>query len=156
MTYLKSLEAKIVYNAAVQKGSVALLTSFTDEPSRSTFITAYEASAFDVVQQNPDWAVIYSNPTVNAENAVAFLNWPDLSPAQKQAGQAFLKFVAQPSSTQEGLKEHFRPLRGAGLDNEINSLSGNGFQSNYSAIELPPYSVLNGVAFKWRTEVARQ
>ena len=156
IAYLKSLESKIVYNTAVRKGSSALVKSFVDDPSRYSFITSYESAAFEAVQQNPDLAVIYPNPTANAENAVAFLNWPDLSPAQKQAGQAFLKFIAQPSSAQEGLKEHFRPLRGAGLDQEISTLSGNGFQSNYSAIELPPYSVLNGVAFKWRTEIARQ
>jgi hypothetical protein len=156
ITYLKSLESKIVYNTAVQKGSSALVKSFVEDPSRYSFITAYEASAFEAIAQNPDLAVIYPNPTANAENAVAFLNWPDLSPAQKTAGQAFLKFVGSPASTQEGLKEHFRPLRGASLDQDISSLSGNGFQSNYSAIELPPYSVLNGVAFKWRQEVAHQ
>ncbi len=140
----------------MQKGSSALVKSFVEDPSRYSFITAYESAAFDAVTQNPDLAVIYPNLTANAENAVAFLNWPDLSPAQKSAGQAFLKFIASPASAQEGLKEHFRPLRRAGLDQEINTLSGNGFQSNYSAIELPPYSVLNGVAFKWRQEVARQ
>jgi len=156
ITYFKSLESKIVYNAAVQKGSSALLKSFTDNPSQYSFITAYEASAFEAVKANPDLAVIYPNPTVNAENAVAFLNWPDLNPAQKSAGQAFLKFVASSDSTQEGLKEHFRPLRGASSDGDTTSLADNGFQSNYSAVDLPPYSVLNAVAFKWRTDIAKQ
>ncbi len=156
LTFLKSVESKIVYNAAVQKGSSALVTSFTDDPSRYAFITAYESAAVDAVQANPDLAVIYPNPSVNAENAVAFLNWPDLNPAQKEAGKKFMEFIAQPSSTQEGVKEHFRPLRGANMDAGLASLSANGFQSNYSAIELPPYSVLNGVAFKWRQEIAQK
>ncbi|BCM94342.1 hypothetical protein IAD21_06249 [Abditibacteriota bacterium] len=156
LTYLKSVESKIVYNSAVQKGSSALVKSFSDDPSRYSFITAYESAAVDEVQSNPDLAVIYPNPTVNSESAVAFLNWPDLSPAQKAAGQAFLKFISQPASAQDGLKDHFRPLRGAGMDSDLTSLSANGFQPNYSAIELPPYAVLNGVAFKWRQEIARK
>jgi len=156
LTYFKSLESKIVYNAAVEKGSSALLKSFTDNPAQYSFITAYESSAFDAVKSDPTLAVIYPNPTVNAENAVAFLNWPDLNPAQKSAAQAFMKFVASPDSTQEGLKEHFRPLRGDASGSGIASQSGNGFQSNYSAIDLPPYSVLNAVAFKWRTDIAKQ
>jgi len=156
LTYFKSLESKIVYNAAVEKGSSALVKSFTEDPSRYSFITAYESSAFDAVKADPTLAVIYPNPTVNAENAVAFLNWPDLNPAQKTAAQAFMKFVASPDSTQEGLKEHFRPLRGASSGSDIASLSGSGFESDYSAIDLPPYSVLNAVAFKWRTDIAKQ
>jgi len=133
-----------------------LVKSFTEDPSRYSFITAYESSAFDAVKNDPTLAVIYPNPTVNAENAVAFLNWPDLNPAQKTAAQAFMKFVASPDSTQEGLKEHFRPLRGDASGSGIASQAGNGFQSDYSAIDLPPYSVLNAVAFKWRTDIAKQ
>ncbi len=154
LDYLKSLESKIVYNTAVQKGSSALVKSFTEDPSRYSFITAYEAAAVEAIAQNPDLAVIYPNPTVNAENAVAFLNWPDLNSQQKAAGLAFLKFVGTPASMQDGLKEHFRPLKGAGNDPQLAALSGNGIETSYSAIELPPYSVLNGVAFKWRTEIA--
>ncbi|RYX81269.1 hypothetical protein EON83_24790 [bacterium] len=156
MSYLKSLESKIVYNAAVQKGSSALVKSFAEDPSRYSFITAYESAAVEAVKSDSSLAVIYPNPTVNADNAVAFLNWPELSPAQKAAGQAFLKFIAQPESAKDGLKEYFRPLRGASLNSELESLKSNGFQANYSAIELPPYAVLNGVAFKWRQEIAKK
>ena len=156
VSYLKGLESKIVYNAAVEKGSSALVKSFSEDPSRYSFITAYESAAVDEVKNNPDLAVIYPNLTVNAESAVAFLNWPDLNPAQKAAGQAFLKAIASPESMQDGIREHFRPLRGSSMDAEISSLSANGFQLNYSTIELPPYSVLNGVAFKWRQEIAKK
>lgn len=156
LAYFKRVESRAAYNSAVQKGSTALLKSFVEDPSRYDFITAYEAQAIGAALQNPDLAVIYPNPTANAENAVAFLNWPELSSEQKTAGQAFLKFIAQPEAAQDGLKEHYRPLRAATLNAELERLRGNGFQTNYSAIELPPYTALNGVAFKWKTDIARK
>ena len=156
LTYLKSLESRIVVNAAVKKGSSALVQSFVDDSSRYAFITAYESAALGAVAENPELAVIYPTPTVNAENSVAFLNWRDLNEEQRSGARAFLKFVAGAESARDGLKEFYRPTRGASLDATLNRFAENGFRRTYSAIELPPYGVLNSVAYVWRKEVAGQ
>ena len=154
LAYFKRLEKSAAYDAAVQKGSTALLKSFAQDTSRYDFITAYEAQALGAVADNPDLAVMYPTPTANSESAVAFLDWGDASAEQKAAAQAFLKFVAGPGPAQDGVKEHYRPLRGADLNADLTKYAANGFQVNYSSIELPPYAALNGLAFKWRTQIA--
>lgn len=156
ITYLKSLEKRIVYDKAVQKGSSALVQSFADDPTRYDFITAYESAALAEVVKNPRLAVVYPSPTVNAENSIAYLNWPTLSQEQKDSAKAFLEFVSKKQAAEDGVKEHYRPMRGASLDGEIANFADNGFKQSYSAIELPPYSALNGVAYKWKTTVAGQ
>ncbi len=156
VNYLKALERKIVYNAAVEKGSSALVKSFAEDPSRYDFIVAYEANALEEVAKNPDLAVIYPTPTANAENAVAVLDGPWLSPAQKSGARDFLRFLAQPDAARDALKEHFRPARGASLGAELARYGENGFRQSYSAIELPPYAALNAAAFKWRVEIAKK
>ncbi len=156
IAYLKSLEKRIAYDKAVQKGSSALVQSFAEDNSRYDFITAYESAALAEVVKNPDLAVIYPSPTVNAENSIAFLNWSSLSQEQKDGAKAFLEFVAKKRAAQDGIKEHYRPVRGASLSGELADLAGNGFRESYPAIELPPYTALNTVAYKWRTTVAGQ
>lgn len=153
-TYLKELEKNFVYDSAVQKGSSALVTSFAQDPSRYDFVTAYESAALDQVVKNPDLTVIYPSPTVNSEQAIAALNWPDLSAAQKKAARDFLEFVAQPQSIKAGYKEYFRPSRG---DNPaISRYDSNGFRSSYTAIEVPPYISLNDAGYQWSKVVAKQ
>ncbi len=156
VSYLKSLESKIVYNAAVEKGSSALVKSFTDDPTRYDFIVAYESNALEEVAKNPELAVVYPTPTVNSESAVAVLNGPWLSPAQKSGARDFLKFLSQPAAAREALQENFRPVRGASLAAKIERNSAAGFRQSYSAIELPPYSALNAAAFQWRVEIAKK
>lgn len=156
VAYLQSLESKIVYNAAVEKGSSALVSSFADDPSRYDFIVAYESNALEEVGKNPDLAVIYPNPTVNSENAVAVLNGNWLSEAQKSGARDFLKFLSQPEAARDALNENFRPARGASLATKIERNSRNGFRQSYSAIELPPYEALNAAAFQWRVAIAKK
>ncbi len=156
ITYLKALESRIVYNAAVEKGSSALVKSFVDDTSRYDFIVAYESNALEEVGKNPDLAVIYPSPTANAESAVAVLNGPWLSSAQKRGAREFLKFLSQPEAARDALNENFRPTRGASLASKIEANSEAGFRQSYSAIELPPYAALNAAAFKWRVEIAKK
>lgn len=152
--YLKELEKNFVYNSAVQKGSSALVKSFAEDPSRYDFITAYEAAALGEVVKNPDFTVIYPSPTVNAEQAVAALDWPDLSDDQKKAARDFLAFLASKSSVNAGFKEYFRAARG---DNPaISRYKSNGFRSSYTAIEVPPYLALNDAGYQWSKVVAGQ
>ena len=152
-SYLKVLDRNFVNDEAVRKGSSALVKSFADDPSRYDFITAYEAAALEQVTKNPDFAVIYPSPTVNAEQAVAVLDWPDLSAAQKKAARDFLAFLASKSSVSAGLKEYFRAARG---DNPaIARYSSAGFQSSYNAIEVPPYLALNDAGYRWSKAVGK-
>lgn len=156
LDYFKRLEKSAVYDSAVKKGSTALIKSFASDPSRYDFITAYEAQAMSSVADNADLAVIYPSPTVNAESAVAFLDWGDATPEQKTTAQNFLKFVAGPGPAADGVGERYRPVRGASLTADLNKYAANGFQVNYSSIELPPYGALNGLAYKWSKEIAGQ
>ena len=151
-TYLKALEKDFVNDDAVTKGSSALVKSFAQDPSRYDFVTAYESAALDQVVKNPDLVAIYPSPTVNSEQAITALDWPDYSEAQKKAARDFLEFVAQPASIKAGYKEYFRPSRG---DNRaISKYSDNGFRSSYTAIEVPPYLALNDAGYQWSKVVA--
>ncbi len=156
VAYLKALERKIIYNAAVEKGSSALVQSFVDDTSRYDFIVAYESNALEEVGKNSDLAVIYPTPTVNSENAVAALNGNWLSGAQKSGARDFLQFLSQPAAARDALSENFRPARGASLADKIGRNAASGFRQSYSAIELPPYGALNAAAFQWRVEIAKK
>lgn len=156
ITHLKAVERRFVYNAAVEKGSSALVSSFAADPSRYDFIVTYESDAIREIGKNNDLAAIYPNPTANAENAVAVLNGEWMTPEQKEGAAAFVKYLAQPEAARDGLKEHFRPVRGASLSGEISRYASNGLRQSYSAIELPPYAALNAAAYKWRTEIAKK
>lgn len=151
-SYLKVLDKDFVYDEAVRKGSSALVKSFAADPSRYDFVTAYESAALDQVIKNPDFTVIYPTPTVNSEQAVAVLDWPDMNAAQKKAAHDFLAFLASKSSVSAGLKEYFRASRG---DNPaIARYNSAGFQSSYNAIEVPPYIALNDAGYRWSKAVA--
>ena len=153
-SYLKALERDFVYDDAVRAGSSALVKAFAADPSRYDFVTAYESAALEQVLKNPDLAVIYPNPTVNAEQAIAALDWPDMNAQQKKAARDFLAFLASKSSINAGLKEYFRASRG---DNPaIARYKSAGFQSSYSAIEVPPYIALNDAGYRWSKAVAGQ
>ncbi|RYG74151.1 hypothetical protein EON80_02610 [bacterium] len=156
ISYLKSVEKRFVYNTAVEKGSSALVASFVEDPSRYDFIVAYESDGLREVSKNSGLAVIYPNPTANSESAVAVLDGDWVTPEQKAGADTFLKFLAQPEAARDGLKEHFRPVRGASLSSEISRYGENGFRDSYSSIELPPYAALNAAAFKWRIEIAKK
>ena len=150
--YLGALEKDFVNDEAVTKGSSALVKSFADDPGRYDFVTAYESAALDQVVNNPDLAVIYPSPTVNSEQAVTTLDWPDLSAEQKKAARDFLAFLASSDSVKAGFKEYFRPARG---DNKaISKYNDNGFRSSYTAIEVPPYLALNDAGYQWSKVVA--
>ena len=150
--YLKSLGKDFVYDDAVKNGSSALVKSFAEDASRYDCVTAYESAALDQVVKNPDFEVIYPSPTVNSEQAIAALDWPDLSDAQRKAARDFLSFLASKSSVQAGLKEYFRPSRG---DNPaIARYKAAGFQGSYNAIEVPPYIALNDAGYQWSKGVA--
>ena len=143
-----------VYDDAVKNGSSALVKSFAADPSRYDFITAYQSAALDQVLRNPDLAVIYPGPTVNSEQAIAALDWPDLSDDQRKAAREFLAFLASKSSVEAGFKEYFRPSRG---DNPaISRYKAAGFRPSYTAIEVPPYLALNDAGYQWSKVVGKQ
>ena len=153
-SYLGELEKDFVYDEAVKNGSSALVNSFADDPSRYDFVTAYESAALDQVIKNPDFAVIYPSPTVNSEQAIAALDWPDLSDAQRKAARDFLQFLASKSSVEAGFKEYFRPSRG---DNPaISRYKSAGFRPSYTAIEVPPYLALNDAGYGWSQTVGKR
>ncbi len=152
-TYLSELEKNFVYDDAVKNGSSALVKSFAADPSRYDFITAYESAALDQVIKNPDFVVIYPSPTVNSEQAIAALDWPDLSDDQRAAARDFLAFLASKSSVEAGFKEYFRPSRG---DNPaISRYKAAGFRPSYTAIEVPPYIALNDAGYQWSQTVGK-
>ena len=152
--YLGELEKDFVNDNAVKNGSSALVKSFAEDTSRYDFVTAYESAALDQVVKNPDLAVIYPSPTVNSEQAIAALDWPDLSEPQRRAARDFLQFLASKSSINAGFKEYFRPARG---DNpSISRYKSAGFRPSYTAIEVPPYLALNDAGYQWSQVVAKQ
>ncbi len=152
-TYLSALEKDFVYDEAVKNGSSALVKSFVADPSRYDFVTAYESVALDQVIKNSDLVVIYPGTTVNSEQAITALDWPDLSDEQRKAARDFLQFLASKSSVEAGFKEYFRPSRG---DNPaISRYKSAGFQSSYNAIEVPPYLALNDAGYQWSKTVGR-
>lgn len=148
--YLGQIKRGFVYNKAVEQGSSALLKSFVRNPDNYDVITAYEATAMSEVINNPDLVVIYPSPTAEAENSVCVLNGRWLTPEQKAGAKEFLRFVGEKQSAVDGVKEHFRPERGASLSGELSQYAGNGFKPSYSSIELPPYTALNNAAVEWR------
>ena len=136
-----------------KNGSSALVKSFAQDPTRYDFVTAYESAALDQVIKNPDFVVIYPGPTVNSEQAIAALDWPDLTDEQRKAARDFLQFLASKSSVEAGLKEYFRPSRG---DNSaISRYKSAGFRPSYTAIEVPPYLALNDAGYQWSKLVAK-
>ena len=152
-SYLGELDKDFVYDDAVKNGSSALVKSFAQDPSRYDFVTAYESAALDYVIKNPDFVVIYPSPTVNAEQAIAALDWPDLSAGQRKAARDFLQFLASKSSVEAGIKEYFRPSRG---DNPaISRYKSAGFRPSYTAIEVPPYLALNDAGYQWSKIVGK-
>ena len=153
-SYLGELEKDFVYDDAVKKGSSALVKSFAADPSRYDFVTAYESAALDEIIKNPDFVVIYPGPTVNSEQAIAALDWPDLSDDQRKAARDFLAFLASKSSVEAGFKEYFRPSRG---DNPaISRYKSAGFRPSYTAIEVPPYQALNDAGYQWSQTVGKR
>ncbi|MBC8104762.1 MAG: substrate-binding domain-containing protein [Cytophagales bacterium] len=155
--YLTELERGLVYDEPVRGGSSALVKAFLDNPSRYGVITSYESSALDAARSYPDIAVIYPNPTVVSEQTVVVLSGKWVSPEQQDAAQAFLEFLRQPDSLSEGVKGNFRAAdeTGPALTDTLRRNREQGFQQNYSAIDLPPYDALNAAAFQWRVHVAR-
>ena len=158
LAHLQELARGIVYDEAAVAGTTALTKAFIADTSRYDVITAYEGTVLDAVAKNPELAVIYPNPTANSEHAVSMLSAEWVSPEQKEAALAFVKFLGEKESLQSGIKFNFRPAQKTAtlnLDNELSRSSREGFQQSYSAIDLPPYTALNAAAYRWKQDIKK-
>ena len=74
------------------------------------------------------------------------------TPAQKQEAAQLLTFLNSDDSLRDGVTNRFRPAHDTAsisLAPEIERHQAQGFQSSFSAVELPPYDALNDAAFRW-------
>jgi hypothetical protein len=158
-TYIKELERGLVYDQAAQDGTTKLTKAFLADPGSYDLITAYESAALEAAPKNPNIAVIYPNPTAVSEHAVSLLNGDWVTPNQREGALAFMKFLGSRQALQDGLKYKFRPVQSGGglsLAGELSRYAAQGFQSNFSEIDLPPYEALNNAAFRWRVDVVKK
>jgi Ca-activated chloride channel family protein len=158
-TYMRELEHSLVYDLPAQGGSSALVKAFLQDPTRYDFITAYENAALDAIPRHPNLAVIYPNPTAVSEHVVALFNGEWVSQEQSEGARAFIRFLGSEESLRSGLKYNFRPAQagdGTSLASTLARYRTQGFQQSFSAVELPPYEVLNNAAFQWRIHVAKK
>ncbi|BDI28152.1 hypothetical protein CCAX7_002030 [Capsulimonas corticalis] len=151
--YLIGVERGFLYDPNTV-GSSALEKSFEANPSTRDFITAYESKALEATENDSNLTMVYPRPTAVAEQAAVVLNAPWVSDAQREGGQALLRFLASDESLKDGMKYHFRPAHSGGM--ALQEDSATGFQQSYSAIELPPYGALNDAANQWRVNVAHR
>lgn len=158
-SYIRELEHGLVYDLPAEGGSSALVKAFLQDPARYDFITAYENAALDALPQHPNIAVIYPNPTAVSEHVVAMLNGEWVSAEQSEGARQFIRFLGSEESLRWGVKYNFRPAQAGSAASLAPALSrhrAHGFQQSFSAVELPPYEVLNNAAFQWRIHVAKK
>ncbi len=135
------------------EGSSKLEAAYEAAPGSRDFITAYENAALTAVAQNPSLAILYPNPTANADQGAAVLNAAWVTPAQKQTAQKFLQFIGTAQAQQDGVRYNFRPaINGAQtLSGELSDAQRGNFQASYTSVELPPYDALNEAASQYRS-----
>ncbi len=152
--YIKDLNTSYVYDEASFKGSSDLVKSFVADPSRYDFIYTYESNALKEAIKNPDFVVIYPNPTMTTDmSIVAFTGAPWLSPEQKKGAKLFMQFLGERSAMEAGVQTAFRtasPIPGVSLNTELKKVATQGFQESFIAAELPSYEPVNEAAAQWR------
>lgn len=154
--YLTELERALVYDAAAVKGTTALTNAFLEDMSRYDVITGYESAALEAAPSHPDLAVIYPNPTAFSEHAISLLSGDWVTPTQREGALAFLEFLGGQEAQADGLKFSFRPTRTSGLslDDRLRTYRAQGFKTNVTSTDLPPYRALNSAAYMFRQRVA--
>ncbi len=151
--YLQGIKKGIVFDSDAKAGSSALFKAFLSDPGRYDVITAYEANALEAAPTHRSLAVIYPRPTTVSEHAIALLQADWVSAQQAAGAREFMRFLGSEESLRDGLKYHFRPVRASQtttINREIANSSGQGFQQDYAAAELPPYKALNVANNQWR------
>jgi Bacterial extracellular solute-binding protein len=155
--YLGGLERSLVYDEAARKGTTALTNAFLEQMSRYDVITGYESAALEAAPSHADLAVIYPNPTAFSEHAISLLNGDWVTATQRQGALAFLEFLGGEAAQADGLKFSFRPTRTSSLslDERLRTYRTQGFRTNVTSIDLPPYRALNSAAYTFSQQIAR-
>ena len=155
--FIGTIESGAVVDSASRKGTGALADEYEHNPQSRDFIVTYENLAYAAAKRNPNFVVIYPSPTTVAEQSVAILNGPWVTPAQRQGADAFMTYVSRPESIKSGLKYTMRSaVSGAGADVEqrLSALRSRGFQASFVTEEAPPYLAINIAAAQWHKRVA--
>ncbi|MCW3062081.1 MAG: hypothetical protein JWQ02_3902 [Capsulimonas sp.] len=154
--YLSGMERGFQYDPSCAAGSFALVEDYLKNPNGRDFITAYESAALGAAEKDPNLAVVYPNPTLEAQQSMCVLNAPWVTPAQREGAQAFMAYVRRDQALRDGLKYNMRPDTPGdelSLAPKLRAHAAQGFQVNYSAEDVPPYEALNLVAAQWRRHV---
>jgi hypothetical protein len=157
--FMSDVDKTLDYDEAAQKGSQPLVDAFVDSTASRDFITAYESSALSACDKNSSLAVVYPKPTIVADQMVGVLSAPWVTDAQKQAAAEFMTFLGSSDSMKDAVSHFSRPAStqsDISLDSALQAHQAQGFQTTYSAIEIPPYDALNDSAFQWNKHVAPQ
>ena len=150
--YLSDLERGMKYDPACAAGSYALTEDYLKNANGRDFITSYESIALGAAEHNPDLAVVYPNPTLEAQQSMCVLNAPWVTPAQREGALAFMAYVRSDRALRDGLKYNMRPDTASddlSLAPKLRAHAAQGFQVNYSAEDVPPYDSLNVAAAQW-------
>ncbi len=158
-SYLQRAEKTMPLDAAVREGSSALMKAFVGSPDRYDVITSYESSALAAAEKNPELAVLYPNPTVVSEQAVAVISGDWVTPDQKAQAAELLTFLGGEDSLRGGVNDRFRPARTSGnvsLAPQITRGRAQGFQQTFTSVELPSYEALNAAAYTWNETIGKR
>ncbi|BDI30405.1 hypothetical protein CCAX7_24560 [Capsulimonas corticalis] len=150
--YLSDLERGLKYDPSCAAGSYALVEDYLKNANGRDFITAYESVALGAAAKTPNLAVVYPNPTLEAQQSMCVLSAPWVTPAQRAGAQAFMAYVRRDQALRDGLKYNMRPDTASedlSLAPKLRAHAAQGFQVNYSAEDVPPYGALNIAAAQW-------
>jgi hypothetical protein len=153
-TYLSQLNRAFVRDPSAI-GSSDLEKAYANAPNSRDFITAYENAALAAVEQNPDLAMIYPNPTANADQTIYEMSGSWVTESQKTTASAFLDFLSKPEALDDGVQYYFRPAQNGAqaLSARLSPAVRTQYKATYTSVDLPPYDALNEAAAQWRTEM---
>jgi len=137
------------------EGSSQLEADFESNPGERSFITTYESSALKAVDNNPNLAIVYPNPTASATQVAVRVDGPWSTDAKKATAKAFLDFITSDSANSDELAYYFRPAINGGeaLYQRIeNNPSANYFSQSYRAVSLPSYDAINDANVVWHQQ----
>ncbi len=151
-SFLRDIKKGLVFDADARNGSSALFKAFVRDPGRYDVITSYENLALGAATSNPNLVVIYPRPAMVSDYSVAVLSGSWVTPEQKQGGQEFIQFLGSDESLGDGVNYNFRPARPSSklsLNSQLSAQNAQGFQTDFAAAELPPYSAVNNANSQW-------
>lgn len=148
--YLSDIE----HGASTNYHSVFDLTEkYTNDHNMADLVVTDESAAIEAIQHNPDFAVIYPSPTMVEEETVCVVDGPWSTPAQLDDARDFVAFLGGDRATHDAAFYHMRPpddAEEATIDQAFNKASVQGVRQSYVTVGLPPYQVLNSLAYSWR------